>query len=168
MQEIHGCSFVSVGKYVLSLPLPGLHASNLCMYRSTFRDHIQVAHSLAGSIFGPAQKLHGATYEVVVEFSAQQLDSHNVVINPNFAESVLRKILDPIRHANLDQVREFSRINTTPEFLAQHVVLECIKHLDNASDGDGANQRQISRVKACLIESTSRRVSYEKYIEVSA
>jgi 6-pyruvoyltetrahydropterin/6-carboxytetrahydropterin synthase len=83
------------------------------------RDHVMIAHSLRGAVFGPAQRMHGATYEVIAEFRSTALDEHGIVIDIGLATDLLRDVLDPLRFQNLDELPQFAGRNTTTEFLAQ-------------------------------------------------
>jgi 6-pyruvoyl-tetrahydropterin synthase len=85
------------------------------------RDHAAIAHSFTGDVFGPAQRLHGATYVVDVEFKRPALDADGIVIDIGRASEVLRRVLSELNFRNLDEVPEFTGRNTTTEFLA-HVV----------------------------------------------
>ena len=91
------------------------------MYSVCVRDHIMIAHSLAGEAFGPAQQLHGATYVVDVEFRRPQLDDDGLVIDIGLASQALRVVLEPLNYRNIDLLPEFSGRNTTTEFLAKVV-----------------------------------------------
>src|SRR5215203_3696140 len=86
-------------------------------YSITVRDHIMIAHSLAGEAFGPAQRLHGATYVVDATFRAARLDPDGVVVDIGRASDALRSILSSFSYRNLDDLPEFSAINTTTERL---------------------------------------------------
>lgn len=87
-------------------------------FRVAVRDHVMIAHSLRGAVFGPAQRLHGATYEVVTEYSAPQLDQHGIVMDIGICMQVLAAVLEPLRFQNLDVLPPFTGQNTTTEFLA--------------------------------------------------
>lgn len=89
------------------------------MYSVCVRDHIMIAHSFAGEVFGPAERLHGATYIVDVEFRRPQLDSDGLVVDIGLASEALRGILAPLNYRNIDLLPEFSGCNTTTEFLAK-------------------------------------------------
>ena len=91
------------------------------MFFVTVRDHIMVAHSLRGEVFGPAQRLHGATYVVDAEFRSAQLDANNVVIDIGFAAAALKEALQPLNYRNLDELPELEHAVTTTEFLAWKV-----------------------------------------------
>jgi 6-pyruvoyl-tetrahydropterin synthase len=91
------------------------------MFSVTVRDHVMIAHSFRGEVFGPAQRLHGATYVVDVEFKRRTLDADGIVIDIGRAGDVLRQVLSELNYRNLDDVPEFAGRNTTTEFLA-HVI----------------------------------------------
>lgn len=91
------------------------------MYFVTVRDHIMVAHSLRGDVFGPAQRVHGATYVVDAEFRSESLDANNIVIDIGFASACLKEALKPLNYRNLDELPELAHAVTTTEFLARHV-----------------------------------------------
>jgi len=91
------------------------------MFFVTVRDHIMIAHSLRGKVFGPAQKLHGATYVVDAEFKSPELDPDNIVIDIGLATNVLKETLHPLNYQNLDDLPEFQNTVTTTEFLAQYI-----------------------------------------------
>jgi 6-pyruvoyl-tetrahydropterin synthase len=88
------------------------------MYTVTVRDHIMIAHSLKGEVFGPAQKLHGATYVVDVELRRDELDPDGVVVDIGRATDALRDVLAALNFRNLDDEPAFRGRNTTTEFLA--------------------------------------------------
>lgn len=89
-------------------------------YTVTVKDHLMIAHSLQGATFGPAQKLHGATYVVAATFQAQGLDSDNIVIDIGKARDLLTGLLDRFRYENLDDLPELQGENTTTEFLCRY------------------------------------------------
>jgi len=89
------------------------------MYTVCVRDHMMIAHSLAGEVFGPAQHLHGATYVVDVEFRRRTLDAHGIVVDIGLAGETLKSTLAALNYRNLDTERDFSGSNTTTEFLAR-------------------------------------------------
>ena len=88
------------------------------MYRVTVRDRVMIAHSFTGEVFGPAQRLHGATYVVEAEFAAKDLDGHGLVVDIGLAHHALAAVLADLAYRNLDEVEELAGINTTTEFLA--------------------------------------------------
>jgi 6-pyruvoyl-tetrahydropterin synthase len=91
------------------------------MFSLTVVDHIMVAHSFRGEEFGPAQRLHGATFVVEAEFRAEKLDHANLLIDIGLAKDELRKILAVMDYRNLDEESAFAGQNTTTEFLAAHI-----------------------------------------------
>jgi 6-pyruvoyltetrahydropterin/6-carboxytetrahydropterin synthase len=88
------------------------------VFRVAVKDHVMVAHSLRGAVFGPAQRMHGATYEVITEYSSPQLDPNGIVVDIGLALQVLSEVLQPLRFQNLDELPQFVGANTTTEFLA--------------------------------------------------
>ena len=91
------------------------------MYSLTVCDHIMVAHSFRGDAFGPAQRVHGATFVVEAEFRAPELDSLHLLVDIAAARTELRRILDALDYRNLDGEPAFAGKNTTTEYLAFHV-----------------------------------------------
>ncbi len=91
------------------------------MFSVTVRDHVMIAHSFRGELFGPAQALHGATYVVDATFRAPALDPNGVVIDIGAAHLALKDTLAPWAYRNLDELPEFAGVNTTTEFLAKAV-----------------------------------------------
>jgi 6-pyruvoyl-tetrahydropterin synthase len=91
------------------------------MYSLTVCDHIMIAHSFQGEEFGPAQRLHGATFAVEAEFRAPQLDHHQLLVDIGLAKTELRRVLDTVDYSNLDDNPQLNGINTTTEYMAFHV-----------------------------------------------
>jgi 6-pyruvoyltetrahydropterin/6-carboxytetrahydropterin synthase len=91
------------------------------MFALTVRDHIMVAHSFRGEIFGPAQRLHGATFIVDLELRRQVLDADGLIADIGALTQLLHQVLEPINYRNLDDVSEFTGQNTTTEFLAKAI-----------------------------------------------
>jgi 6-pyruvoyl-tetrahydropterin synthase len=91
------------------------------MYSLTVCDHIMVAHSFRGVEFGPAQRLHGATFAVEAEFQALALDALGLLVDIGLAKVELRKALDTLDYRNLDGEAQFAGLNTTTEFLCAHI-----------------------------------------------
>lgn len=89
------------------------------MYRVTVRDHFMIAHSFTGEVFGPAQRLHGATYTVDATFRRAQFDEHGLVVDIGLASEALKVMLAEFHHRNLDDMPQFSGHNTTTEFMAR-------------------------------------------------
>ena len=121
------------------------------MYSVSVRDHMMIAHSLRGEVFGPAQRLHGATYVVDVEFRRLELDPDGIVVDIGRAGGALRAVLAALSYRNVDETPEFAGRNTTTEFLA-HVVFERLAAA--IAHGDlGPAARQIESLRVTLHES---------------
>ena len=106
------------------------------MFSVTIRDHIMIAHSLSGEVFGPAQRLHGATYVVDATFRRADLDADGVVVDIGRASEVLRAVLSELGYRNLDDEADFADMNTTTEELAR-VIADRLADADRRP-GDGA------------------------------
>ena len=91
------------------------------MYSVLVRDHIMIAHSFTGAVFGPAQRLHGATFIVDVEFRRPELDPDGIVVDIGRASETLHGILGKVNFQNLDELPQFKGKNTTTEFMARYV-----------------------------------------------
>lgn len=121
------------------------------MYSVSVRDHFMIAHSFTGVVFGPAQRLHGATYVVDVEFRRPELDSDGIVVDIGRALDVVRSTLGALNFQNLDEVPEFKGRNTTTEFLAR-VIFDRIAGAIHRGDL-GAQALGIETVRVALHES---------------
>lgn len=129
------------------------------MYAVEVSDHIMIAHSFRGDVFGPAQRLHGATFAVSAAFLAESLDANGIVVDIGRAFEVLRQVLAPLNYRNLDDIPAFSGINTTTEFLTRHVfdgLAEAVKKGELGRDG-----REIAGVRVTVSESPTARAWYE-------
>jgi 6-pyruvoyl-tetrahydropterin synthase len=91
------------------------------VYSVTVRDHMMIAHSFDGAVFGPAQRLHGATFVVDATFRAEDLTADGIVVDIGAASTVLHEVLSRFTYRNLDELDEFAKVNTTTEVLA-HVI----------------------------------------------
>lgn len=91
------------------------------MFSLTVRDHMMIAHSFKGDIFGPAQGLHGATYVVDVSFEREDLDNDDLIVDIGLASEVLSSVIAEFNMKNLDDIEEFANRNTTTEFMAMTV-----------------------------------------------
>lgn len=91
------------------------------MFSVTVSDSVMIAHSLKGEVFGPAQRLHGATYVVEVQLRRDGLDGDNIVADIGRARALLAEALAPLAYRNLDDLPDFAGIVTTTEFLAQEI-----------------------------------------------
>jgi 6-pyruvoyl-tetrahydropterin synthase len=123
------------------------------------RDHIMIAHSFRGPVFGPAQALHGATFVVDAAFIADALDANGIVIDIGLAHDALKAVLGPLNYRNLDDIPEFKGKNTTTEFLSKHIY----DGLANAARaGDlGRPGVELKTLRITLSESHIARASYE-------
>jgi 6-pyruvoyl-tetrahydropterin synthase len=129
------------------------------MFSLTVSDHIMVAHSFKGEEFGPAQRVHGATFVVEAEFRAPQLDDLNLLIDIGLAKVELRKILDALDYHNLDGLPALAGQNTTTEFLAAHIHAGLTAALRDGSMGAGG--RAVTSLKVLLRESPNAWAAYE-------
>jgi 6-pyruvoyltetrahydropterin/6-carboxytetrahydropterin synthase len=91
------------------------------MHSVTVRGHVMIAHSLPRKFFGPAARMHGATYVIDAEFRAQSLDEHNVVLDIGMAMAALEEVTDSLGYRNLDEDSRFGGALTTTEFLAHWI-----------------------------------------------
>ncbi len=130
------------------------------MYSVTVRDHMLVAHSLRGDVFGPAQRLHGATYVVDATFQRADLDADGIVLDIGRAGETLRSVLADLTYRNLDDVPELAGRNTTTEMLARLVADRLASRIHAGAVGDGA--RSVERVQVTLRESPVAWASYER------
>jgi 6-pyruvoyl-tetrahydropterin synthase len=129
------------------------------MFTLSVRDHFMIAHSFRGETFGPAQRLHGATYVVDVEFRRPMLDPDGVVVDIGAAGTELKHTLDALNYRNLDEEPDFIGINTTTEVLAKVVFDRMREAL--AGGRLGANANGITSIKVRLSESHVAWASYE-------
>ena len=129
------------------------------MYSVTVRDHMMIAHSFRGEVFGPAQRLHGATYVVDLELRRPELDDDGLVVDIGLASQALHEVLEELNYRNLDKEPTFTGVNTTTEFLAR-VVFDRIAARVAAGDlGPGA--AGLSALRVTLHESHVAAASYE-------
>ena len=91
------------------------------MFTVGVRDHVMIAHSFRGEVFGPAQRLHGATFVVDVEFRCAAIDEHGIVVDIGCAHEQLKAALAELNYRNLDELPAFAGRNTTTEFLARYI-----------------------------------------------
>jgi 6-pyruvoyltetrahydropterin/6-carboxytetrahydropterin synthase len=121
------------------------------MYTVSVRDHFMIAHSFHGEAFGPAQRLHGATYVVDVEFRRPDLDANGMVVDIGLATEVLRATLAGLNYRNLDEEPAFKGRNTTTEFLARELFDRIVAAIGRGELGSGA--RGVESVRVTLHES---------------
>lgn len=129
------------------------------MFSVEVRDHIMIAHSFRGPMFGPAQALHGATFVVDAAFFSEILDSNGVVIDIGRAHEALKAALAPLNYRNLDDLGEFKGVNTTTEFLTKHIYDQLAKAA--RADQLGRPGRELKAIRVTLGESHIARASYE-------
>lgn len=132
------------------------------MFSVTVRDHMMIAHSLRGEVFGPAQHLHGATYIVDATFQRAALDADNIVVDIGWAAEELHAVVGELSYRNLDDEAVFAGINTSTEALAQVIadrLAERVLALVGAP-GDGA--RGLAAIAVTLRESHVAWASYER------
>lgn len=130
------------------------------MYSVTVRDHMMIAHSLRGEVFGPAQRLHGATYVVDATFRRADVDADGIVVDIGRAAEALRAVVGELSYRNLDEEADFTGTNTTTEALAK-VVADRLAERARAGDL-GAGAREIDGLVVTLRESHVAWASYER------
>ena len=128
-------------------------------YSVTVRDHMMIAHSFTGEIFGPAQRLHGATFVVDATFRATALDSDGVVVDIGRASAVLGGILSALSYRNLDDEPEFAGVNTTTERLCSVIAERLVTAARDGGLGRGGSQ--LSAISVTLHESHIAWASFE-------
>lgn len=129
------------------------------MYTVRVRDHFMIAHSFRGEVFGPAQKLHGATFVVDVEFRSTSLDDNGIVVDIGLATETLHKILGELNFRNLDDEPAFKGRNTTTEVLSRTVFDRLAAAIGKGELGAGG--RGIESMRVTLNESHVASASYE-------
>jgi 6-pyruvoyl-tetrahydropterin synthase len=130
------------------------------MYSVTVRDHMMIAHSLRGGVFGPAQRLHGATYVVDATFRRAELDADGIVVDIGRAAEALRAVVGELSYRNLDDEPGFAGTNTTTEALAKFVADRLADCARGGDLGDGA--RGLDGLVVTLRESHVAWASYER------
>ena len=129
------------------------------MYTVEVRDHIMIAHSFHGDVFGPAQALHGATFVVDAAFIAKEVDENNIVIDIGRAHEALKEILQPLNYKNLDEIPAFKGVNTTTEFLTRHIFNRLAEAAREGKLGRDGNE--LKAIRVTISESHVARASYE-------
>ena len=129
------------------------------MYSVCVRDHFMIAHSFRGAVFGPAQRLHGATFVVDVEFRRRELDADGIVVDIGKAGDTLKAVLGSLNFQNLDENLAFKGSNTTTEFLARVVFDRMVQAIGRGELGPTAGEIESARVT--LHESHVAWASYE-------
>jgi len=129
------------------------------MYSVYVRDHIMIAHSFRGEVFGPAQGLHGATYEVEVELRREKLDRDGLVVDIGLASAALKDLLSELNYRNLDVLEAFQGCNTTTEFLAHEIFQRMAARIGRGELGPAATG--LHSLKVSLGESRVAGAAYE-------
>lgn len=130
------------------------------MFSITVRDHMMVAHSFRGAVFGPAQRLHGATFLVDATFRRPELDEDGIVVDIGLATQQLGEVLGELNFRNLDDEPAFEGVNTSTEFLAKVVADRLADRLHGGALGE--NARGISSIVVTLHESHVAWAGYER------
>jgi 6-pyruvoyl-tetrahydropterin synthase len=130
------------------------------VFSVTVRDHMMVAHSLRGDVFGPAQRLHGATYVVDATFRRPQLSADGIVVDIGRATEELHAVLAELTHRNLDDEQAFAGMNTTTEELARVIADRLAESVQGGVLGDAA--RELESLSVTLHESHVAWASYER------
>ncbi|MFC5996547.1 6-pyruvoyl tetrahydropterin synthase family protein [Pseudonocardia hispaniensis] len=130
------------------------------MFSITVRDHVMIAHSFRGAVFGPAQRLHGATYVVDATFRRPDLDADGIVVDIGLATSELGAVLADLNYRNLDDEPDFAGVNTSTEFLAKVIADRLAGKVKAGALGEGA--RDLTGITVTLHESHVAWASYER------
>jgi len=130
------------------------------VFSVSVRDHMMIAHSLRGDVFGPAQAMHGATYVVDATFLGATLDDDGILLDIGRAAGALRAVVVDLGYRNLDEDGRFAGRNTTTEVLAQHVADRLADQVGDEGLGGG----RVSRLSVTLHESHIARASYERAV----
>ncbi|MER7456837.1 6-carboxytetrahydropterin synthase [Micromonospora sp. NPDC126480] len=130
------------------------------MFSVTVRDHMMIAHSFQGEVFGPAQRLHGATFVVDATFRRPDLDDDGIVVDIGRATEQLRAVLGELTYRNLDDEPAFAGLNTTTEVLARTVADRLVQRIEAGDLGVGA--RGLTGITVTLHESHIAWASYDR------
>jgi 6-pyruvoyl-tetrahydropterin synthase len=130
------------------------------LFSVTVRDHIMIAHSFTGEVFGPAQRLHGATFVVDATFRRPELDGDNIVVDIGLAAQQLGEVTGELSYRNLDDDPAFAGINTSTEFLARVIADRLADRVHAGALGPGA--RGLAGITVTLHESHIAWASYER------
>jgi 6-pyruvoyl-tetrahydropterin synthase len=129
------------------------------MFSVTVRDHVMIAHSFKGEVFGPARRLHGATYVVDVEMRRSQLDPDGIVVDIGRAAEALHRVLEELNYRNLDEMPAFAGRNTTTEFLARVVFDGMVAAIRRGDLGPGGGA--VEQIRVTLHESHVASAAFE-------
>ncbi len=130
------------------------------MFSVTVRDHMMIAHSFRGEVFGPAQRLHGATFVVDATFRRAELDADNIVVDIGLAAQELHAVLGQLNYRNLDDEAAFAGMNTSTEALAQVIAGHLAERVHAGALGEGAHG--LAGITVTLHESHIAWASYER------
>jgi 6-pyruvoyl-tetrahydropterin synthase len=130
------------------------------VFSLTVRDHVMIAHSLRGEVFGPAQRLHGATYVVDATFRREELTADGIVVDIGAARELLRGVLAELDYRNLDEQADLAGMNTTTEWLAKVIADRIADHIHAGALGDSAPG--IATLAVMLHESPVASAGYER------
>lgn len=130
------------------------------MYSVAVSDYVMIAHSFVGEIFGPAQRLHGATYGVEIEVRRKELDADGLVCDIGKALATLKAVLAEIDYRNLDEMADFKGRNTTTEFLAGEIFRRLKAHIVAGALGPGTEAALVS-LRVVLRESPVASAAFE-------
>ncbi|MEU6097614.1 6-carboxytetrahydropterin synthase [Streptomyces sp. NPDC047079] len=130
------------------------------MFSITVRDHLMVAHSFRGEVFGPAQRLHGATFLVDATFRRAELDDDNIVVDIGLATQELGAVVSELNYRNLDNEPDFANTNTSTEYLAKVIADRLAERIHKGALGESA--REIAGITVTLHESHIAWASYER------
>jgi 6-pyruvoyl-tetrahydropterin synthase len=130
------------------------------VFSVTVRDHVMIAHSFQGEMFGPAQRLHGATYVVDATFRGEELDTNGIVVDIALAAEVLHTVLADLNYRNLDDDPTFAGRNTTTEVVAKVIADRIADRVHDGALGEGA--RRLAGIVVTLKESHIAWASYER------
>jgi 6-pyruvoyl-tetrahydropterin synthase len=130
------------------------------VFAVTVRDHMMVAHSFRGEVFGPAQRLHGATFVVDATFRGETLDADNIVVDIGRASEQLHEVVGELSYRNLDDEPAFAGINTSTEALAKVIADRLADRVHAGALGDGA--RALAGIEVTLHESHVAWASYQR------
>jgi 6-pyruvoyl-tetrahydropterin synthase len=130
------------------------------VFSVTVRDHVMIAHSLRGEVFGPAQRLHGATYVVDATFRRESLDDDGIVVDIGLAAQELRAVLGELNYRNLDEEPAFAGTNTSTEALARAIADRLAERIHRGALGGGG--RELQTLGITLHESHVAWASYER------
>ncbi|MET8637723.1 6-pyruvoyl trahydropterin synthase family protein [Streptomyces sp. NPDC004096] len=132
------------------------------MFSITVRDHMMIAHSFQGEVFGPAQQLHGATFLVDATFRRNALDKDNIVVDIGLASTELRSVIEDLNYRNLDDQQEFQGVNTSTEFLAALIADRLVDRIHRGALGESAFG--LTQIAVTLHESHIAWASFERSV----